>query len=103
MAHSLFNLRKYFFAKLYFNSLKGNKNFNKKYECESFIKVCNQKIINRISITIGIIGFIILGINYSLKLFFTEHYNETIEYTGSLGAILLIISGLIYRRNIKLS
>ncbi|UTW61377.1 hypothetical protein KFE98_15340 [bacterium SCSIO 12741] len=64
---------------------------------EIILKICNWKIKNRIAVGLGVTGFLILSVKYSVKWIYPENYSEFFVYFGFLGSILIISSGLMYK------
>lgn len=99
--YSHFELRQYVKARLAFTKMNGNDVLQLDDKNEALIQICNWKIKNRIAVGLGITGLFLLFTNYSIKWFSPENYSIFLANLGNLGALLLIVFGLIYKTKIK--
>ncbi|PJC61979.1 MAG: hypothetical protein CO022_06945 [Flavobacteriales bacterium CG_4_9_14_0_2_um_filter_32_27] len=99
LAYSNFNLRKYFTALSYFKKYKP-----KETDCASvktMISICEEKIKAKVLLIMGVIGFCILIVKYSIKWLYPENFYPIIHYIGWIGIILLLIYGFSLKKSKK--
>ena len=93
LANSNLALRNYHKALTYFKRyLPTDKEKN---DTDLLIQICKDKIKNNTLVVLGIFGVLILVVKYSVKWFSPDNYSIFFQYSGFLGGILLLTSGIL--------
>lgn len=96
--YSLFQLGKYLKAKPYLKNYTKIESSENKMDEDLFLKVCENKIKNKILLIVGILGVIILVFSYFIQYILPEYDHPIFSYFGILGGILLMIYGVFYSK-----
>ncbi len=96
-AHSLASLDRYWAARSFMKNVR-HPNGPHQDKLDDYLMICNYKLRNKGAIWLGVFGFILLAVKYSIRWSIPEWYSIQISSLGIVGSIMVLVAAFLHKK-----